>query len=276
MYLPRALASQLYLSLVSTCTPSSSPVLILPAASDADALCATRILTALLKRDFIPHKIHPVGGYGDLERAGQALIQPMKYSQGGNGGVVICLGVGGLVDLGSVLGFESDESEENSENDYGGVEIWVFDKRRPWNLGNVFGGIPGLDDGRPVAGVQQGKIGKSYRSGRGGIVVFDDGDIEEELGNEKAAFFALAEMPEIEDAEDESDDSESEVDDAEEALSHTRKRKSDAMDSDSDDSEDEGRPPQRRRSNSVSSAVLQRRLPLIYAGFFNTIAISKT
>ena len=251
-------------------------MLILPAASDADALCATRILTALLKRDFIPHKIHPVGGYGDLERAGQALIQPMKYSQGGNGGVVICLGVGGLVDLGSVLGFEADELEEKSENDYGGVEIWVFDKRRPWNLGNVFGGIPGLDDGRPVTGVQQGKIGKSYRPGRGGIVVFDDGDIEEELENEKAAFFALAEMPEVEDADDEIDDSESETEDAEEAMSHTRKRKSDAMDSDSDDSDSEGRPRQRRRSNSVSPAIPHRSFPLMHVGFLNSVAITKT
>ena len=253
MYLPRSLASQLYLSLLKSCTPSSAPVLILPAASDPDALCATRILTALLKRDFIPHKIHPVGGYDDLRRVGRTLIKPMKYSEGGTGGLVVCLGVGGLVDLGSTLCLEAEEGEDGSEADFGGVEVWVFDKRRPWNLGNVFGGIPAAGDTRSISGVQQGKVGKSYRSGRGGIIVFDDGDIEEDLNVEKAAYFALADMPEVDDDDDESgsDSEDSDHEDSNEPSSKKRKATSDGFDG-SDAEDDEERPAQRRRSNSVS------------------------
>ncbi|KKY17772.1 putative dna replication initiation factor cdc45 [Phaeomoniella chlamydospora] len=216
-----------------------------------DAICATRILTALLKRDFIPHKIHPVGGYEDLTRAGEALIQPMKQSQGGSGGVVVCLGVGGLVDLGDALGFDSSEGDEAAEIDFSGVEVWVFDKRRPWNLGNIFGGFPPLEDGRPTTGVQLGKIGKSYRSGKGGIIVFDDGDIEEELATEKEAFFALADMPEVDDAGSDIDSETSDDENADEQQS--RKRKSVSDDFDDEDSGNEERPRQRRRSNSGSS-----------------------
>ena len=103
---------------------------------EPDAICACRILTALLKRDYIPHKIQPVSGYADLTKTGEDLVRPMKTSEGGSGGVVVCLGVGGLVDLGSLLGMEDEENTQPM----GGVEVWVLDARRPWNLSNVFGG----------------------------------------------------------------------------------------------------------------------------------------
>lgn len=175
----------------------------------------------------------------------------MKQSQGGSGGVVVCLGVGGLVDLGDALGFDSSEGDEAAEIDFSGVEVWVFDKRRPWNLGNIFGGLPPLEDGRPTTGVQLGKIGKSYRSGKGGIIVFDDGDIEEELATEKEAFFALADMPEVDDAGSDIDSETSDDENADEQQS--RKRKSVSDDFDDEDSGNEERPRQRRRSNSGSS-----------------------
>jgi len=44
----------------------------------------------------------------------------MMESQGGSGGVVVCLGVGGLVDLGGLLGIEI----EGDDTSYGGVEVW--------------------------------------------------------------------------------------------------------------------------------------------------------
>ena len=65
-------------------------------------------------------------------------MRPMKTTAGGSGGVVICLGVGGLVDLGSLLGLEDEDIPEVM----GGVEVWVLDARRPWNLSNIFGGLP--------------------------------------------------------------------------------------------------------------------------------------
>jgi cell division control protein 45 len=256
MYLPRSLIALLYNNLLRSHHPQSAPVLIL-VALEPDAICACKILTALLKRDYITHKVQPVSGYADLSKAGQELVQPMKIANGGTGGVVICLGVGGLVDLGELLGLED---VQDSDDAMGGVECWVMDARRPWNLSNVFGGQPYQQplaeaDGnaaRRTPGVDQGCIQRHYRPGKGGIVVFDDGDIADELMTERDAYCALSEMPEIEDG-DESDDEE--VEDSQ-PSSPTRKRKSWSdreNENPFDDDSDDERPRQRRRSNSGSS-----------------------
>ncbi|KAG0649435.1 Suppressor of nda4 [Hyphodiscus hymeniophilus] len=259
MYLPRSLLSTLYLHLQRTHHPLSPPVLIL-VALEPDALCGCRILTRLLKRDYIPHKIQPIAGYGDLEKAGRNVIRPMMESQGGSGGVVVCLGVGGLVDLGGLLGIDA----EGDESSYGGVEVWVIDARRPWNLGNVFGGIPVLppveEDGELInqthLGVDGGKIQRGYKPNKGGIIVFDDGDIEEELDAERDAYLALVDMPEVEENEDDSDGSETESEDEEAIPTDSRpgqKRKSwSDRDGEDESSDDDDRPRQRRRSNSSS------------------------
>ncbi|KAG2420936.1 hypothetical protein HFD88_000550 [Aspergillus terreus] len=262
MYLPRHLISHLYLQLLQSHHPLSPPVLIL-VALEPDALCACRILTALLKRDYIPHKIQPVAGYGDLARAGEELVKPMQTTHGGSGGVVVCLGVGGLVDLSEILALTSPDEEVE---DMGGVEVWVFDARRPWNLANVYGGEAAADHRalaeidpnarRKTRGVDKGCITPSYKAGGGGIVVYDDGDIEEEMGREREAYCALLEMPEVEEEEDddlESDGSADENDDADNPpSSDSRKRKSWHEEEDASDEEDEP-PRQRRRSNSGSS-----------------------
>lgn len=247
MYLPRALVAHLYTHLTRTHHPLSPPVLIL-VALEPDALCACKILTALLKRDYIPHKIKPIAGYSDLTDAGQSMVQPMRMSGGGSGGVVVCLGVGGLVDLESVLGLENDNSVQSPED---GVDVWVFDARRPWNLANVFGGLPATDD--PT--INQGQITRPFKPGKGGILVFDDGDVEEELGPQRDAWTALAGMPDIEDdGESVASDSDDEVDStATTPISRKRKSWSDQEDNEENESDKENvRPPQRRRSNSSS------------------------
>jgi cell division control protein 45 len=257
MYLPRSLISTLYLHLQRTHHPLSPPVIIL-VALEPDALCGCRILTHLLKRDYIPHKIQPIAGYSDLEKAGRNVVRPMMESEGGSGGVVICLGVGGLIDLGGLLGIDVD----GDETSYGGVEAWVIDARRPWNLGNVFGGHPTLAqierDGelvnQPIAGVEGGKINRGYKPGKGGIIVFDDGDIEEELSAESTAYLALVDMPEIEDNGEDSEgsdtESENENNPTEPMPGQKRKSWSD-RDEDEESSDDEDRPRQKRRSNTV-------------------------
>ncbi len=259
MYLPRSLISHLYLHLLRTHHPLSPPVQVL-VALDPDALCACRILTTLLKRDYIPHKIQPVLGYGDLARAGEEVVRPMRTNDGGSGGVVVCLGVGGLVDLSTVLGLQT---EEDGLDGHGGVEVWVIDARRPWNLGNVFGG-----QSQPQAlaeangnvrnrekGVDRGQIQRSYKPGQGGIIVFDDGDVEEDLNVERDAYCALAEMPDVEDDGLESDGSETDESAAASVniarASKKRKSSSDREEPNDSDDEDEERPRRRRRSNSV-------------------------
>lgn len=265
MYLPRSLLSKLYLHLTSTRHPLSPPVLLL-VALEPDALCACRILTRLLKNDYIPHKIQPVSGYGDLERIGRELVSPLMEQNGGAGGVVVCLGVGGMVDLGTVLGLEP----EGDETTFGGVEVWVIDSRRPWNLGNVFGGFPlepetgfaSSYQARTPVGVTAGQIDRAYKPGKGGIVVFDDGDIEDELAPQRTAYTALVEMPDVEDNGEDLGDSGSESDEEEQVDSFDpapragQKRKSWSDPDEEDDSDDDDdRPRQRRRSNSVSTSV---------------------
>jgi cell division control protein 45 len=257
MYLPRDLISHLYTNLIRTHHRLSPPVLIL-AALEPDALCACRILTALFKRDYISHKIQPVSGYGDLSRAANDLIHPMKTSEGGTGGVVVCLGVGALVDLRDLLGL--DVANENQDG-LDGIEVWVLDARRPWNLDNVFGGQPAppvlaQTDGNARKrgyGVDKGRLQRSYKPGAGGIIVFDDGDIAEELNAERDAFYALAEMPEVEDNDD-SDDSADEDDDTQNNPQHKKRKSWADRENEENESHDEDGPPrQRRRSNSGSS-----------------------
>ncbi|KAI1434453.1 CDC45-like protein [Xylaria sp. CBS 124048] len=257
MYLPRDLISKLYNHLQNTRHPLSPPVLIL-VALEPDALCACRILTRLLKHDYIPHKIHPVAGYGDLERTGQNLVAPMMETRGGSGGVVICLGVGGMVDMAAILGLET-EGEESSFN---GVEVWIIDSHRPWNLSNVFGGFPlestsdesSSYQSRVPSGVLSGRIERSYKPGKGGVVVFDDGDIEEGLNEERDAYLSLVDMPDVEDDGEAYNDSDSESEqepaEKEPEVRSGQKRKS-WSDREDDSSDGEDHPPrQRRRSNS--------------------------
>ncbi|KZM28210.1 DNA replication initiation [Ascochyta rabiei] len=255
MYLPRNLIAHLYQNLIKRTHAAAPPVLLL-VALEPDALCACRILTALLKRDYIPHKIQPIAGYGDLSHAADNLVRPMRTTEGGSGGVVVCLGVGGMIDMEEMLGMDVDE---NGQGGTGDVEVWLLDARRPWNLANVFGTPLGEDSTtgellRRQPGVEKGRIMQSYQGPRGGIIVFDDGDIEEELQAERAAYCGLEEMPEVgEDigSDDESDDHD---EDAPSSGQPTKKRKSwsDREDSDEEMSDDE-RPRQRLRSNSGGS-----------------------
>ncbi|OAR01656.1 hypothetical protein LLEC1_06764 [Akanthomyces lecanii] len=261
MYLPRSLISKLYTHLQNSRHPLSPPVLIL-VALEPDAVCGCRILTRLLKHDYIPHKIQPISGYADLEKAGKELVVPMMESRGGAGGLVICLGVGGMVDLGPLLGLEPD----GEENPYSGVEVWVLDAHRPWNLANVFGGFPLLpsSDGavsyqsRSPVGIAGGGIGRAYNSDRGGIVVFDDGDIEEDLMAERDAYLALVDMPDLDDDANDfglSDDD----DEASEPRALAGQKRKSLSGNDEELSDDDDRPHQRRRSNSSSPINSPRR-----------------
>ncbi|KAG9249249.1 CDC45 family [Calycina marina] len=266
MYLPRSLLAKLYTNIKQANNATTAPILIL-ASLEPDAVCASQMLAQLLKGDYISHKIVPVPGYGVLEKIGREEIRPMMTSEGISGGTVICLGVGGLVDLGALLGIDN----ESDQGSFRGVEVWVIDSRRPWNLSNVFGGIPSIPqlngDGPVIqrhTGLDGAKILSTYKPGRGGIIVCDDGDIEEELDAERDAYMALIEMPEVEENDD-SDGSDTESEDEEseskEKPQPGQKRKSSDRDEDDKSSDDENRPTQRRRSNSSSPVNSPSRAP---------------
>ncbi|GAB7366222.1 hypothetical protein MBLNU230_g7781t1 [Neophaeotheca triangularis] len=256
MYLPRGQISQLYEELINKYTAVSAPVLIFTSLN-VDSLCATRILSSLLRREYVRHTVQPVSGYSDLQEHGQKLVHPMTRQQGGDGGTVVCLGVGGLVDLEEVLGLDGQNAEgEDVDMRNHGVEVWVVDARRPWNLQNVFGNSvqAAQENAAPEQrhGTEQGRILSNYRSGKGGVIVWDDGDIQSDLSAEREAFMALQDMPDIDEEdlalEHEDDDTRDAPDEDEPSSSQSRKRKA-SQSEDNSDSEDEGRPKQRRRSN---------------------------
>jgi len=198
--------------------------------------------------------VQPVAGYNDLQRAGQELVLPLTRGRAGEGGVVVCLGVGGLVDLEEVLGLDVEDMVDH------GVDFWVVDARRPWNLQNVFGSGSSAsiaNEGGSRQGVEQGRVLSTYRSSKGGVIVWDDGDIETDLAAEREAFVELLKMPEITEddlALETNDDPDKTVEDDEEpSSSQSRKRKADDRESDDEGenaSNDDDRPRQRRRSNS--------------------------
>ena len=203
MFIPRSLFAAAYAHLKSHAHPSTTSVLIL-CAIDTDSLCAARILASLLRRDYILHQIKPVAGYQDLERVNETLVkgnEELKF--------VICLGMGGLVDVSAFL-----ELSRGGGADADAVECWVIDGRRPWNLYNVYGGgKEGPEEevaarGGEVAGGRHG-VGE----GIGGVKCFDDGDIAEEMDQEKDAFKALIDMPELDDDSDSEDDDDDDDDD---------------------------------------------------------------
>lgn len=262
MYLPRAQLSNLYATLLTTHSASQPPLLILTALN-VDALCATRILTSLLRRDFIPHTVVPVSGYGELAEAGERLVQPLLRQRGGDGGRVVCIGCGGGVDMSEVLlGLDGSQDVDEESGSGHGVEVWLVDMQRPWNLENLFSG-----SGRGN-GVRQGKVLESYQSGRGGVIAWCDNDIEAELDAEREAYFALRDMPEMDESDlealasgaEDADDraavggDEDAADDEEPSSSQTKRKRrsseSDGEDSDADMGTDDDRPRQRRRSNS--------------------------
>jgi cell division control protein 45 len=97
-------------------------------------------------------------------------------------------------------------------------------------------------------------IESAFKPGKGGIIVFDDGDIVDDMQTERSAYLELMEMPEIDDDgedlgdTDDEDDDENPNDIIPEPVRAGQKRKSW---SDAEDESDDDRPHQRRRSNSV-------------------------
>jgi hypothetical protein len=115
--------------------------------------------------------------------------------------------------------------------------------------------------------VDKGCITVSYKfgNGNGGVVVYDDGDIEEEMEKEREAYCALLEMPEVDEGEE--DDGDDDEDGEPPSSSDSKKRKSWSREDDEEDDfddDDDGPPRQRRRSDSV------RFIELIYALAANT------
>lgn len=155
---------------------SSCQLVIFVSCLNIDALCATKMLSQLLKRQLVQLQIVPVFGYAELKSHYSRLDDNINS--------VILVGCGGSIDIESF--FEIDPKEllvDNEGKDVGkGAKyrrnIYVFDTHRPWNLDNLFGSDI--------------------------VNCMDDGTVEEELSEQKKAYFRLLELDnEIEEGDDE-------------------------------------------------------------------------
>lgn len=97
-------------------------VLIL-VAPDADAIAACRIVTSLLRSEFILYKVKPVYSYEHLHEIRGNLITENESLKS-----LILINCGGTVDLGTFLELPED-----------GLTVYVVDCHRPHNIRNIQG-----------------------------------------------------------------------------------------------------------------------------------------
>lgn len=185
---------------------SSCQLVIFVSCLNIDALCATKMLSQLLKRQLVQLQIVPVFGYAELKSHYSRLDDNINS--------VILVGCGGSIDIESF--FEIDPKELLVDNEDKDVEkgakyrrnIYVFDAHRPWNLDNLFGSDI--------------------------VNCMDDGTVEEELSEQKKAYFRLLELDnEMKEGDDEeetnaeqTDKDENDDDDDDEVEFVNRKRPS--------------------------------------------------
>ncbi|KAI9010687.1 CDC45 family [Hyaloraphidium curvatum] len=99
-----------------------SPVIIF-AANDVDALCAARILQALLAADQVKNTLIPVSGYTDLAAESAKHVENKAELRS-----IVTINCGGMVDLKEFFSLPSER-----------VRVYVIDSHRPLNLQNLFG-----------------------------------------------------------------------------------------------------------------------------------------
>ncbi|GMC39129.1 unnamed protein product [Saccharomyces cerevisiae] len=145
---------------------SSCQLVIFVSCLNIDALCATKMLSLLFKKQLVQSQIVPIFGYSELRR---------HYSQlDDNINSLLLVGFGGVIDLEAFLEIDPQEyvidTDEKSGEQSFRRDIYVLDAHRPWNLDNIFGS----------------QI----------IQCFDDGTVDDTLGEQKEAYYKLLELDE--------------------------------------------------------------------------------
>lgn len=204
---------------------STCKLVIFVACLDIDSLCSAKILSIIFKKELIQYQLIPVVGYTDLK--GHFLKLDDDVSN------VILIGCGSMLDLESF--FELDPEQyviEKPRDDFGesgaGLrrKIYVIDGHRPWNLDNLFGSSM--------------------------VVCLDDGFVELNLDEERAAYSTLVnydgdeeeEEEEEEDNEDDENDEDDDEDDEDGDFGGSRKRKRE---------ENEAKRLRKQRKNDISN-----------------------
>lgn len=186
---------------------SSCQLVIFVSCLNIDALCATKILSILFKKQLVQSQIVPVFGYAELKR---------HYSQlDENINSVILVGCGGIIDLESFLEIDPDElvvgTDDNDKILYS-RDIYVLDARRPWSLDNLFGSeiIQCFDDGTVDESLEEQK--KAYHE----LLKLESKNLED--GN------SCSQKEEEEEDDDSTDNDLTSIDDEEEELPGSKRR----------------------------------------------------
>lgn len=163
---------------------SSCQLVIFVSCLNVDALCATKMLSQLFKKQLVQSQLVPVFGYSELKH---------HYSRlDDNVSSVILVGCGGSIDIEAFLEIDPNEYlVETDDENKGHIKkfkrnIYVFDTHRPWNLDNIFGS----------------EI----------VSCLDDGTVEDYLGEQKDAYFKLMEADNESTDDDEYPDEDTEED----------------------------------------------------------------
>ncbi|BFZ57164.1 DNA replication initiation factor cdc45 [Savitreella phatthalungensis] len=187
---------------IKAAAPDSACRVLILCALDPDAVCACKMLSLLLKADFIAHKVHPIAGWQDLARANETLVKNIELS------FIILLNFGSFFDPLQYLSVDS------------GVTIHVIDSHRPIMLESCYfeGNVVVWDDGEMERNTE---IAEAFR---------DWHAEQEQLG-----------VHQTEDSsEAESEDSEEEESRSERGSDGARKRRSRGSETDDDEELDGG------------------------------------
>ncbi|KAH9945982.1 CDC45-like protein [Epithele typhae] len=173
-------------------TAASSVVILV--APDVDALCASKMLSDILKQDDVMYRIIPVAGHAELERIRDELATYADLH------TLLMFNMGAILDLPSPEWFGDFPPT---------LTVHVIDSSRPQNLSSVFGA---------------GENGDR-------IVIWDDGGVES-LQEERKAWEVLTYAPEVDsdedsdfDSDEDGTDEEDEDDDEDGASSASSPRK---------------------------------------------------
>ncbi|AET39340.1 DNA replication initiation factor CDC45 Ecym_4276 [Eremothecium cymbalariae DBVPG len=165
MYVGIRSFSEAYEKILSRASAHSScQLVIFVSCLNIDALCATKMLSMLFKKQLVQLQLVPVFGYTELHDHFVNLDDNIN--------IVMMVGCGAMIDLEVFLEIDPDKyivpgTEKDAKPSFKN-EIYILDCHRPWNLDNLFGS----------------QI----------ITCFDDGTVEDSLHQERDAYYKILEL----------------------------------------------------------------------------------
>ncbi|SCV00180.1 LAME_0G08064g1_1 [Lachancea meyersii CBS 8951] len=201
---------------------SACQLVIFVSCLNIDALCASKVLAKLFKKELIQLQLVPVFGYAELKTFYQKLDDNINS--------VIFIGCGGMIDIEAYLEIEDQDEEQDTRT---GRKIYVLDTHRPWNLHNLFGSRM--------------------------VTCFDDGTVEETLKTQQDAYLKLIELENQPGLDEQEGSTAEDSDDDDEGQDDTENDEDDEDRKNEDEDEDEGNTGSSKRRNSRSGSKRDRK-----------------